>query len=81
MRIVVKAAGGRDIKLLFPTGIMCNSVMAGFLPKMLKQNGVTITRKQAVAMVKALNDYRHSHRDWNLVEVESSGGEYIEIKL
>lgn len=82
MRIKVKQGTDFNLNLIFPTGLVMNRVAAYFLfPSIAKQNGVTITRKQAVAFVKAIKDYKRTHPDWKIVEVESANGEIVEIKL
>ena len=48
---------------------------------LLKEYGIDISKEQAVVFVKALNRYRRKHPEWVLVEVESSNGEYVKVKL
>ena len=81
MRIIVSSPGSKRIDLRLPSGLALNPVTAMFLPGAMKQNGVEITRKQALAMVRAINQYRRAHPDWKLVEVEGIGGEYVEIVI
>lgn len=81
MRIVVNSPGCRRVNLRLPSGLALNPVTAMFLPGIMKQNGVTLTRKQALTMVRAINRYRRRHPDWKLVEVKSSGGAYVEIVI
>lgn len=80
MRIRVKDEN-TNLRLLLPTGLFLNRVTAVLAPGLLKKQGVTIERKQAVAFVKALNRYRRSHKDWVLVEVHSKDGAHVKIKL
>lgn len=81
MWITVKGLGYKRIKLRLPSGLMLNPVSALFLPRLMKQNGITLTRKQAREMVRAINQYRRAHPDWKLVEVESTGGGHVEIAV
>ena len=69
------------MNLRLPSGLLLNRFSAAFLPKLLAQNGLSITKEQARALVKELNRYRRRHRDWKLVEVQSVKGEYIQIKI
>lgn len=81
MKIVILSNEGPSIRLPIPSGLFLNRIIAGFAPKYLKEYGVSITKDQAIAFVKVLNQYRHKHPDWVLVEVQSSEGDYVKIKL
>lgn len=81
MKIVVRSAAAENVKLRLPSALALNPVSALFLPKLLKRSGLAIDRKQAQLLVKAINQYRHSHPDWKLVEVESADGEYVEVTI
>ena len=81
MKIVVTTKEGPNIWLPIPSGLVLNRFVAGFAARHLKQYGLHITKEQAVMFVKALNRYRHKHPEWVLLEVESSSGEYVKIKL
>ena len=81
MNIVVKRNDGSNIQLPIPSGLVLNRLAAGFLRQCLKQHGVGITRKQAVVFMKALNQYRHTHPEWVLVQAQSSHGNYVEVTL
>lgn len=81
MRIVVKSKDGPNIWLPIPSCLVFNRFVAGIAPKYLKEDGIEITKEQAVAFIRALNQYRHKHPDWVLVEVQSAEGEYVKIKL
>ena len=81
MKILVKENGGHTIRLIFPSGLVLNSVSASFLPKYLEEQGIHITRDQARAFIKELNRFRKRHKDWKLVEVRDAKGDYVEIRL
>ena len=81
MKIVVKSNEGPNIWLPLPSGLVLNRFVAGFAPKYLKEYGIDITKEQAVVFIKALNQYRHKHPEWVLVEAECSSGEYVKVKL
>ena len=81
MRIVVKSNKGPNIWLPIPSGLVLNRFVAGIAPRYLKDHGINITKEQAVAFIVALNRYRRKHPDWVLVEVQSSDGDYVKIKL
>lgn len=81
MKIVVRSPGERGLHLWIPSGLALNPVGAMFLPKVMEQNGMELDRKQALALVRAINRYRRRHPDWVLVEVQGAGGEYVQVKL
>ena len=81
MKIVVKSNEGPNIWLPIASRLVLNRFVAGFAPKYLKEYGIDITKEQAVLFVKALNQYRHKHPEWVLVEAECSSGEYVKVKL
>lgn len=81
MKILVKEHGGLSIRLVFPSGLVLNSISASFLPKYLEEQGVHITRAQALMFIKELNRFRKRHKDWTLVEVQDADGDIVEIRL
>jgi hypothetical protein len=81
MRVIVNSPGSKRIRIWLPSGLVFNPVAAMLLPGIMKQNGLEITREQALAMVRAINRYRRRHPDWKLVEVEGATGEYVKVTL
>ena len=81
MRILVKEHEGHTIRLVFPSGLVLNSVSANFLQKYLEEQGIHITREQARAFIKELNRFRKTHKDWKLVEVQGADGDIVDIRL
>ena len=81
MKIAVTTNEGPNIRLPIPSGLVLNRFVAGFAPKYLKEYGIDITKEQAVVFIKVLNQYRHKHPEWVLVEAECSSGEYVKVKL
>ena len=81
MKIVVKSREGPNIWLPIPSGLVLNRFVAGFAPQYLKECGLDITKEQAVLLVKALNQYRHKHPEWVLVEAQTSSGDHVKVKL
>ena len=81
MKILVKEHGGHTIRLIFPSGLVLNSLSASFLPKYLEEQGIHITREQARVFIKELNRFGKRHKDWKLVEVQDADGYFVEIRL
>ncbi|MBQ7378820.1 MAG: hypothetical protein IJW70_03960 [Clostridia bacterium] len=66
---------------MFPTRLAINRLTAGFIRKKLRKEGVKLSRKQTVRMIKALRKYRRKHPEWNLVEACEGGGDRVIVKL
>ncbi len=81
MKILVKEHEGHTIRLVFPSGLVLNSLSASFLPKYLEEQGIHITREQALMFIKELNRFRKKHKDWKLAEVRSADGDIVDIYL
>ena len=72
-----------DVKLWIPVplGMVFNGLTAAFLPKLMEQNGMTITPKQARKLMRGLRKCQRRHRGLTLVEAETAYGQHVEIKL
>lgn len=72
-----------EIKLWIPVplGLVFNNLTAAFLPKIMAQNGMTITQTQARKLMRGLRKCRRRHRGLTLVEAQTSSGQSVEIKL
>lgn len=81
MKIIAKGARGPNIRLPIPSGLVFNRFTAGFVHKYLNEHGLTITKVQAITLIKALNQYRRQHPEWVLVEAESAKGDCVTIQL
>ena len=81
MKIVVKNNDEPNLWLPIPSGLVLNHFTANLASKQLKNSGFDITKEQAIRIIDELNRYRRSHPDWVLVEVQSSDGDYVKIKL
>ena len=81
MRIIVNESGGENHDIGIPTGLALNHATLGFVSKLCQKNGVNISKKQLLVLLKALKDYKKTHPDWKLVEVDELDGEHVEIIL
>ena len=82
MRVIIKDNDrSRPIKLRFPTALLFNRLTASLAPIVLRDSEVTITRHQAVRLVKELKRCKRKFRDWKIVEVKSADGEWVEVRL
>lgn len=79
MRVIVQEGTGESHDIRIPTGMALNRVTAGFVSGICKKNGVEISKKQLLELIKVVKDYKKTHPDWKLVEVDDADGEHVEI--
>ena len=81
MIVKVRAKDGPNLTIPIPTSLLCNRLTAGFSAKMMEQNGVHATPEQMVRFFRTARQYKRKHPDWVMVEVKSSEGDYVYVKL
>ena len=81
MLIKVRSADGPNLTIPLPTGLFCNRLTAGFAAKLMAQNGWNATPEQMARFFQAARHYKRKHPDWVMVEVQSSDGDYVYVKL
>ena len=81
MIVKVRAKDGPNLTIPIPTSLLCNRLTAGFSAKMMEQNGMHATPEQMVRFFRAVRQYKRKHPDWVMVEMESSTGDYVYVKL
>ena len=81
MIVKVRAKDGPNLTIPIPTSLLCSRLTAGFSAKMMAQNGMHATPAQMVRFFRAARQYKRKHPDWVMVEVESSTGDYVYVKL
>ena len=80
MRIWVKS-DGRKIFIIIPNWLFTNRLFCLLAHEYLKKNGFAIPKDKLYAFMKTIKDYKRKHKDWKLVEVHSSDGDDVEIKM
>ena len=72
-----------DVKLWIPIplGLVFSDLTAALLPKIMEQNGITITPEQARKLMRGIRKCRRHHRGLTLLEAETAYGQSVEIKL
>ena len=72
-----------EIKLWIPVpmGLVFSDLTAAFLPKLMEQNGMTMTPEQARKLMRGIRKCRRHHRGLTLLEAETAYGQSVEIKL
>ena len=81
MKIIIRQTDGPPIQIVLPTGLVLNRATALLMPAALRKRGVELTKDQALRMVQCIRTCRCRYPGWKLVEIESAGGEYVEIIL
>ena len=81
MLIKVRSADGPNLTIPIPTGLFCNRLTAGFAAKAMAQNGWNATPEQMAQFFRVARQYKRKHPDWVMVEVQSSEGDYVYVKL
>ena len=81
MLIKVRSQDGPNLTIPIPTGLFCNRLTAGFAARAMDQNGFHATPEQMVRFFRAARQYKRRHPDWVMVEVQSSDGDYVYVKL
>ena len=79
MRIIVDTSSNKNIHICLPTGLILNRLTALIASKAAKKNGASLSFDQAYGFISALKDFKRMHGSWTLVEVESEGGDHVEI--
>ena len=80
MRIQVND-GNRRIVIPLPTGLMFNSLTAGIAVRAAAEHGVVMSAAQMRRFFRAVKEYKRTHPEWVLVDVQSADGEAVKIKL
>lgn len=81
MKIVIKESQGKNFTLPLPSCVIFSPATALFLPKILKQNGMSVSRRQCAHLLKTLRRCRRRFPHWNIVEVHSADGDHVVIRL
>lgn len=83
MNVFIKEGGEKPKKfrIILPTSLIFNRFTAGFAAKEAEKNGAKISKKQMINLFKAVKKYKRRHKDWTLVEMISSNGDEVRVKL
>lgn len=81
MKILVKDPNEPTVRIWLPTGLVLNRFTALLAPMVLKDQGIAITREQAMTFIKTLHVCKRRFPNWVMVEVQGAQGENVYIKL
>ncbi len=81
MRVQIESTE-THLNLHLPTGLMCSRLLLkGCFSRICRTKQLPITASQAEVYLKFLRQYRKTHPDWVLVEIESADGERVRITV
>lgn len=80
MLIRVKSEG-KKFFIPIPNRLFLNRLFVLIAHKELKKHGIDIPQKKLYALVKVIRRYKWRHPKWTLVEVHSSDGDDVEIRM
>lgn len=86
MHIYIKEPASKPISIRFPTRMLVNNLSAGIASAAMKKHLsddllTSLNAAQLRRLVRVLHKCKRLHPDMYLVEVESSSGEIVRIKL
>ena len=81
MKIIVSEGSGKQKKIVLPTGMFLNRLIASMMPDLLEKKGIAVTRAQVIRLAQTIRSFRRHHPDWKTVEIDCSDGDHIEISL
>lgn len=81
MKIAIDENEGKKLHLSLPSILLLNRFTACLVSGIMRKNGTEVTRSQAQLFIQELNNYRRSHPEWVLMDIENSDGERITITL
>lgn len=88
MRIYVKSPGSRTINIVLPSRLILNNLTATIGTKQINKYISENTHQEAILspqevkkLIKLIHQLKKKYPDWYVVDVESSDGEIVKIKL
>lgn len=87
MKIYVKQPGECNIRISVPNWLVLNRVGVSIVCKIInkeskkKRKNINLTKKELHAFIRQIRRAKKSFRDWYLVDVSSSDGTTVKIKL
>ena len=81
MKVVVKSASERDIRIPLPSFLFWNSMTALIAAGFLRKKQIPVTAGQLRKLFREVRLYKRSHPQWTLVEVQEADGGQVTVKL
>lgn len=88
MRIYVKSPGSRTINIVLPSRLILNNLTATIGTKQINKyigkstpEDVILSPQEVRKLIRLIHQLKKKYPDWYIVDVESSDGEIVKIKL
>ena len=62
---------------LFPTGLILNNFTAGIIQRKIKKDGINVTKKQILPIIKEIKRYKKHNSDWIFAQINEKNGNTI----
>jgi hypothetical protein len=66
---------------LFPTRLILNNFTAGIIRRKLKKDGINVTKKQILPIIKEIKRYKKRNSNWIFAEINEKNGTYISWRI
>ena len=81
MEIRIKDKDGTNLWIPLPTGLVCNRFTAAIAAKAVAEQGISLSAGQLSRLFAVCRTFKRTHPDWVLVEVDSTDGDYVRVRL
>lgn len=66
---------------LFPTRLILNNFTAGIIRRKLKKDGINVTKKQILPIIKEIKRYKKRNSNWIFAQINEKNGNTITWKI
>ena len=66
---------------LFPTRFILNNFTAGIIRRKLKKDGINLTKKQILPIIKEIKRYKKRNSNWIFAQINEKNGNTITWKI
>ena len=81
MLIVIKEKEKKKLCLRIPTRLFINSITALIAPRYLDKYECKVTARQLFKFFRVIHKCRRRYKKWDLVEVNSTDGDYVRVRI
>ncbi len=66
---------------LFPTGLILNNFTAGIIQRKIKKDGINVTKKQILPIIKEIKRYKKRNSNWIFAQINEKNDNTITWKI
>ena len=81
MKIFLEGSSEQPIRILIPTRIVLNAIVAAVVSAVLKKRDIQISAAQLNRLFREVRRYKRRNPEWILVYVQDAGGTCVTVKL